>query len=466
MTAPLIWIVLPLVFGAFLLLLPRERWVASLGTLFSASLSALAFWLPPDTTQRIGPLSLSIESTLNFFGRQISLPASQQVVLVLVYGIGAFWFFGTIAAGHARRIVPFGLMVTALLVASLAVRPFLYAALLIELAVMLSIPLLIEPGQRPGRGLIRFLIYQTLAMPFILFAGFLLSGVDVGPADVGLILEAAVLLGLGFAFLLAVFPLYTWVPLLVEETPPYAVGFILTLFPTFSLIFGLNFMDSYPWLRDSPQFADVLRIVGLLMMVTSGVWAAFQRHLGRIFAYSVVAETGISILAISLPDRQLGLQAFFYLLAPRAIALGVWAMSISIFEKHSPGLKLDNVRGLARTLPVAAAGLVLANLALIGLPLMASFPIRQALLEKLAEISLPSALWFGLASLGLWLGALRSLVTLVDAPDDISWRSGETWDQRILIGLGLLALFIFGLFPQWAQPLLANFPAMFEHLGK
>jgi len=466
MTAPLIWIVFPLLAGGLLLALPRERWVAFAGTLVSVSLAALAFWLPPDMTQRIGPLSLRIESTLNVFGRQVSLTASEQIVLVLVYGIGAFWFFGTLASGSARRIVPFGLIVTALLVASLAVRPFLYAALLIELAVMLSIPLLIQPGQRPGRGLIRFLIYQTLAMPFILFAGFLLSGVDVGPADVGLIIEAAVLLGLGFAFLLSVFPLYTWIPLLAEEASPYAVGFILSLFPTFSLIFGLNFVDNYSWLRDSPPFTEILRLVGLLMMVTGGIWAAFQRHLGRIFAYTIVAETGISLLAASLPDRQLGLQAFFYLLAPRALALGVWAMSMSVFEKRYSTLQLDSLRGSARSFPVAAVGLVFGNLALIGLPLMASFPIRQALWERLAVLSFPAAVWFGVASLGLWLGALRALVTLVDARVDVPWISNEAWEQRVLIGLGIVGLFALGLFPHWAQPLLANFPAMFEYLGK
>lgn len=466
MIAPLIWIVFPLLLAALLMLLPRERWIIYVGTVASIFLAALAFWLPPDTAQRFGPISLRIDSTLNLFGRQISLNATDQTVLVLIYGIGAFWFFGTLAVGNARRIVPLGMAVIALLVASLAAQPFLYAALLIEMAVLLSVPLLIQPGQRPGRGLIRFLIYQTLAMPFILFAGFLLSGVDVGPGDFGLIAQAAILLGLGFAFLLAVFPLYTWIPLLAEEAPPYAVGFILTVFPTFSLIFGLNFIDRYSWLRDTAQFADSLRIVGLLMIVTSGIWAAFQRHLGRIFAYTAIAETGISLLAISLPEKQIGLQIIFYLLAPRALSLATWAMSISIFKKQVPDLNFDGLRGLARAFPVATCGLVLASLALTGMPLMASFPIRQVLWEKLAMFSSPSALWFGIATLGLWIGALRSLAVLIAAPEDMPWKSQETWDQRVLIGLGLLGLFVFGLFPQWVQPLLVNLPAMFEHLGK
>ena len=141
-------------------------------------------------------------------------------------------------------------------------------------------------------------------------------------------------------------------------------------------------------------------------------------------------------------------------------------MSISIFKKQVPDLRFENLRGLARAFPVATVGLVLASLAVTGAPLMASFPVRQALWEKLAVISFPFAIWFGIANLGLWIGTLRSLATLVAAPAEVPWESREDWDQRILISLGLLALVIFGLFPQWAQPLLENLPNMFEHLGK
>ncbi len=466
MSAPLIWIAAPIIFAILLLFLPRERWITALGTVFSAFLAWLAFWLPPDSTQRVASLSFHIDSTFSLLGRQISLTASDQVLLILVFGIAAFWSLGTLAIGGARRIIPVGLVVIALLVASLAVEPFLYAGLLIEMAVLLSVPMLAEPGQKPGRGLIRFLIYQTLAMPFILFAGFLLSGVDAGPADLALIGQAALMLGLGFAFLFSVFPLYTWVPLLAEESMPYAVGFIMLVFPTFSLVFGLSFIDRYSWLRDSTDLLPVLRWVGLLMMVSAGLWAAFQHHVGRIFAYAAVAETGLSLLALSLPNQQVGLQILFFLLVPRALAYGVWMVAVSILKTQAPDLKFSSLRGMARQFPVTAAGLVLCNLALAGAPLFASFPVRQALWEKLAAESLPVALWFGLASLGLWVSSMRTLAVLTMAPAHTPWASKETWEQRLLIGIGLIGLVVFGLFPQWAQAFLANLPSMFEHLGK
>ena len=466
MSAPIVWIAVPLVLAVILLWLPDERWITFLGTVISLSLAGLAYWLPPDSAQRLFGLSLRIDSNFAFSGRNISLTAADQVILIIVYGIGAFWFFGTLATGSAKRIIPPGLAIIALLVASLAVQPFLYAALLIEIAVLLSSPMLAEAGQKTGRGLLRFLIYQSFAMPFILFAGFLLSGIEAGPADIALISQAAILLGLGFAFLLSTFPLFTWVPMLASETLPYAVGFIMIIFPTFSLVFGLNFIDRYSWLRDSADLANILRLIGILTLVSAGIWAAFQRQLGRIFAYTAVAETSLSLLAMSLPDRQAGLQIAFYLLVPRALAYGVWTVSITILKRQAPDLKFTSLQGLARKFPLASAGLVLSNLALSGIPLLASFPVRQALWEKLAAQSPSTALWFGLATLGLWAASLRTLAILTMAPEHTLWEVNENWSQRLLIGTGLVGLLFLGLYPQWAQPFLANLPLMFTHLGK
>ncbi|MCS6994210.1 MAG: proton-conducting transporter membrane subunit [Anaerolineales bacterium] len=470
MNAPLLWIGLPLVLSALFFLLPRERWITWLSTLTALTLAALAYWLPPGTAQRIGTLSLRIEPSFSLLGRQLTLDAGDQTLLLLVYGMAAFWFFGTLAAGGARQVAGLGLAVIALLMASLAVRPFLYAALFIEVAVLVAIPLLAPPTPKqragPMRGLLRFLISQTFAMPFILLAGFLLSGVEAGPADVAQVVQAGILLLIGFAFLLAVFPLNTWIPLLAEEASPYALGFLLTMLNTFGLILALNFIDRFSWLRNSSQLPTVLQLVGIVTCVTAGVWAAFQRHLGRIAAYALIAETGVSLLAISLPDRQTGLQILFYLFLPRALALGVWTMSINILQATTGDLRFSAVQGLVRQYPAATAGVVFANLTLAGTPLLASFPVRQALWEHLAAQSLPLAFWFGIASLGLWLMAFRSLAVLTLDSSQTEWNSRESWPERILIGLGLLALFVLGLFPQLAQPLLHGFPAMFDFLGK
>src|SRR5688572_21997142 len=300
MNAPTIWIVAPIAFAVLLLFITNQRALSILGGGFAIALAAIAQFVPIEQALRIGTASLKIDSSLIVLGRVLLIPAAEGPLLALIYGAAALWFFGAEASKTATRIVPFGLMITALMVASIAVEPFLYAALFIEMAILIAVPLLTSIYSPPGRGVVRFLIYQTLAMPFILLAGWLLAGVEASPGDLALAAQSTAMLGMGFAFLLAIFPLYSWIPLLIEEKSPYIVGFLLWILPTMTIIFGAGFLDRYSWLRSSPQLILALRYVGLLMVVTGGAFAAFQRHLGRIMAYGSIAETGFSLLALSL----------------------------------------------------------------------------------------------------------------------------------------------------------------------
>ena len=120
------------------------------------------------------------------------------------------------------------------------------------------------------------------------------------------------------------------------------------------------------------------------MVVSGGILAAFQQHLGRIFGFAVIMETGFSILAINL-GRTVGLNIFFMLLVPRILCLVVWALSLNILKEQKPTLFLSDIKGLARSSPFATSGLVLANLALAGMPLLAGFPPHQAIWEGLAS---------------------------------------------------------------------------------
>jgi len=466
MSAPALWILVPFIAAVVALFIPNERANAILGGATALLLSAVAMFIPIDSALLIGPISLKISPTIQILGRNLTLGAADGALLAIVYGMAALWFFGSQAAGAARRLVPLGLGITGLLVASIAVQPFLFAAIFIEIAVLLSIPLLSPPGQVPGRGVVRFLIYQTLALPFILFAGWMLAGVESSPGDLALTLQAAVMLGMGFAFLLAVFPLYSWMPLLAEETSPYVLGFLLWSLPTITIIFGLGFLDRYTWLRTSPPLANALQLAGLLMVVTGGVWAAFQRHLGRTMAYAAVVETGYALLALSIQPSINATQVIFLHLIPRGLGLAVWALSLTVIAQKSQSLRFKDVQGLARAYPLASLGLVLANLSTAGLPLLAGFPPRLALWEGLAGQSVTAAFWLLIGVLGLLFGALRTLAVLVMAPEKTAWAWNETWAQRIMLGIGAIGLFILGVFPQVARPLLVNLPLMFTHLGQ
>ena len=465
MNAPVIWIVAPAAFAILLLFVNNQRALSILGGLAAVTLARLAQFVPIETPMQIGTFSLRIDSTLSILGRSLIIQPTEGPLLALIYGAASLWFFGAEASKAAPRVVPLGMMIIALMVASIAVQPFLFAATFIEMAVLLSIPLVTSIHSPPGRGVIRFLIYQTLAMPFILLAGWLLVGVETSPGDLSLAAQAASMLGLGFAFLLAIFPLYNWVPLLVEETSPFIAGFLFWLVPTITIIFGAGFIDRYSWLRSSPQLILALRLTGLLMIVTGGLFAAFQRHLGRIMAYGSIAETGFSILALSLESR-LGIPILFLLIPARALGTAVWSLSLTIIKEHSPTLRFGASRGIMRIAPFAGVGIILATLSAGAFPLLAGFPTRLAIWEGLARDSVSAALWLGVGIIGLITSAIRSLAVISMAEEYSGWEPRENFIQMFMLGLGVIGLFILGLFPQTMQFFLSNLPAMFEHLGQ
>jgi multicomponent Na+:H+ antiporter subunit D len=241
------------------------------------------------------------------------------------------------------------------------------------------------------------------------------------------------------------------------------------MLPFMIMLFGLGFLDRYAWLRNAPQLNNLLQIAGVLMVLTGGVWAAFQRHLGRLLGFIVMVEIGKALLASTIPGG--GLALFFALLLPRAVALAVYSLALSILQ-NSPGVSIQrnlyfrDMQGLGRKLPLATASLSIAYFSLAGIPLLAGFPVLLSLLRLLSSASMPVALLTLLGTVGLFTGGLRSLAVLVMGTDTDQqrWQVQERGTVILFLGLGVLALLAIGLFPQIFLPPLAELARAFTHL--
>ncbi|TLN14246.1 hypothetical protein FDZ74_09285, partial [bacterium] len=211
MSTVILWVFVPLAFSVILTLFNRNtsftRWAAASLTLVLAIGAALVNF---DGLIQFGGRAYELSTSLSILGRRLVLGSSDRAFLMLIYSLGAFWFLGAPAAKTDRLFTPLGLAIIAVLVASLAVEPFLYAALLVEIAVLISIPMLVPPGKPVGQGVMRYLIFLTLGMPCILLGGWALDATQVSAANQTLLFEALLLLALGLAFWLAIFPFYTW----------------------------------------------------------------------------------------------------------------------------------------------------------------------------------------------------------------------------------------------------------------
>lgn len=463
MSSPVIWFILPLLISVVLFLdqkrTRRVAWIAAVTCFF---LGLVAFIQPIDSVLQVGPLAISIKSSLTFLGRGFFLDNSDRFFLTILYFTAGFWFIGSLTVHVPDVFVPVGLALCALLTGALAVEPFLYSAVIVELAAMLAIPLFVKKGQSIGRGLLRYMIFQALAMPLILFAGWILSGSSASVSDERQLIQASVILGIGFAFWLAVFPFHTWIPMLMQENHPYVAGFILSIQPIVILILMVDFLNGFVWLRDTANLYTVLQTVGTLMVVTGGIWAAFQHNLRRLVGYFVIIESGFALVTIGIRSGA-AFNLLYSSFVPRLAAFAVLILAVSLANNQITSLDYSDLKGYARRFPVTAVAMVVSAFSLMGMPALAGFPARLGLLEITAASSPTVLIWLMLGILGFFFSIIRLLSTILGNVDQ-KWSVGEKPVEILLLVVGIIVLLLMGIFPELIAGLTANLLANISFL--
>lgn len=455
MTAPMIWIVFPGLLGAGLYFVRRQRRItAVIAGLITGMLALLAAKIPIGEIILVGPWSFKITDTLTLLGRLFVINNNDRPLIVLIYLSSCLWIAGSYLTRPGSLFIPAGLGIVALMIAALAVQPFLYAALLFEMAALVCVPLLAPPGLKQNRGVLRFITFQTMGIPFILFSGWVLSQIDANPANQDLLLQAGILTALGFSFLMAIFPFHSWIPMLSEEAHPYSAAFVFFLLPGMASLFGLSFFNQYAWLRNAPVVFSLLRSAGLLMVITGGVFAAFQRHLGKMMGYAVILDLGTSFLALSVSQpvgsdslNPVVINIFYILIISRGLALGLWALALSYLGKRVPDFSFHSAQGIGRKMPLISASLILAQLSMAGFPLLAGFSQRMAIWQLLAEVSPSASLWALFGCAALTAGAVRLLAVLFTGEAEGVREAEKSLNQPVALTVMILVIFAYGLLP-------------------
>jgi formate hydrogenlyase subunit 3/multisubunit Na+/H+ antiporter MnhD subunit len=464
-----IWIIFPSLVAVILLFLQnRERLVAILATITAAVLALLAVWLPLQEQIILWRWVIPFSDTFLVFGRRIVLSAADRPSLIVIYLVVALWFGASPLARPNKLFVPLGLGITALLTAAIAIEPFLFAAVLIEIAVLASIPFLSPPGNKAGRGVLRYLTFQTIGMPFILISGFMFTGFEVGPGNPEFVAIATALLVIGFALMLAVFPFHTWIPMLTEESHPYSTAFILLILPVVISIFGLGFLDRFVWLKDSPSTGLLLQVVGVVMILTAGIWAAVEKNLSRIMGFAVILDVGFSLIAVGLAvgsENEFFRVLFIAGLLPRGLSLGVMALALSSLIGRVDNLHIADIRGIGKDYPFISISIILALFCLAGMPLFAGFPLKLGVVEGLTGLMPQISVWVIIGSLGLIVAGIRILTAIVAGERESENEAPEPRILKIFLAIGWLLLVLLGILPNFFIQMILNLPAAFTQIG-
>lgn len=454
--APVLFIALPWVAAAGVYGCRQRGWrrletAVAVGAALAGAL--LAAWLPLGA----GPF---LSDSYAVLGRQFIIEAADRSALVQTFLLAGLIFFGAAWQPQGRFFLAAGTAALGLLAAALFVRPFLFAAIFLQLAAALAVFMLVDDEHPVTRGALRFLTYTTLGLPFILFTGWLAETSAANPDDPQWVALATYALAAGLAILLGVAPFHSWLPAVAEHAPPLATAFVAAVMRMPVIFLTLKLLATESWLGSRSPLYDMFTLAGTVTVGLGALFVFGQQNLGRSVGYALVIEFGAVLLAMGLRTAA-GVEAALGTLLLRGLSLWLWASGLNTLRRaarrresgRADGDSFDALRGLGWRYPFAVAATAIGMLSLVGLPLMAGFPPRLALLSLLMEQTpaLAGLLMAAMTSVGVVIMRGLAAVTTPLSPDDVI-RPQEGRLARAAYLAGIALALVAGAFPQWFLP--------------
>ena len=260
---------------------------------------------------------------------------------------------------------------------------------LIEVASLTSYSLIAIGKGRATVASFRYLIIGTMGACFYLIGlGYLyiMTG-SLNMEDLRILLPplysttavqaAFVFIFIGFGIKIALFPMHAWQPdaytyapsavsiiisTAMAKTSTYAL--IRIIFSVFTLEFITNFL---------PLF-DILCWIAATAIIVGSIVAMVQNNLKKMLAYSSIANVGYIVLAIGLsPFTPFGLTPALMHILNHAVIKGCMFMAACAFIYKLDLWDIREFEGLGRRMPYTCFALILAALAMIGMPPSAGF---------------------------------------------------------------------------------------------
>ena len=217
------------------------------------------------------------------------------------------------------------------------------------------------------------LIYGVTGQTNLYLIGNLFSGEQIAVVQ-PLLLLAAVLITVGFAFKTSIVPYHFWTPDVYEGAPTPFTGFLSTAskaagFAVFLRVFLAGVLGPA---QASSEWWAMLVAMSIITMTLGNFVAIFQTNIKRLLAYSSIAQAGYTLIGLVTLTQDGSGASMFYLLMyvfTNIAAFGVIVLVSNV--THSDDLK--DLSGLNRRSPFLALVMLLAVLSLSGIPPTAGF---------------------------------------------------------------------------------------------
>ncbi|MEJ8544157.1 NADH-quinone oxidoreductase subunit M [Brevibacillus borstelensis] len=176
---------------------------------------------------------------------------------------------------------------------------------------------------------------------------------------------------IAFAVKLPVFPFHTWMLKVHVQAPPAIVmihsGILLKMGAYGLVRMGIGFFPEQAY-----QFAKWMAVLGLINIVYGAVLAFVQKDLKMVMAYSSISHMGIVLLGFAAMNT-IGFQgAMFQVISHGFISALLFFLIGMIWERTKTSM-IDELGGLAKSMPFASGIMLAGAMASLGLPGMSGF---------------------------------------------------------------------------------------------
>jgi NADH-quinone oxidoreductase subunit M len=253
-----------------------------------------------------------------------------------------------------------------------------------------------------------------------------------------------------FAVKVPLFPLHTWLPDAHTEAP--TAGSVLLAGVLLKVgAYGLIRFNLALFPEASRYFADLVSILALIGIVYGAVVALIQTDVKRLVAYSSVSHLGFVVLGVFAFTNQ-GMAGGVLQMLNHGLTTGALFLLVGMLYERTHTRRLDEMGGLATTMPWLLGAFLFTALSSVGLPGLNNF-----VGEFLVVLGAFGAnRWYGgVAAIAIVLAAIYLLwsyqrVAHGEAREEHR-RLPDVSAREVAILAPLLALFVlFGVYPKVA----------------
>ncbi|MFC5701584.1 NuoM family protein [Cohnella faecalis] len=183
--------------------------------------------------------------------------------------------------------------------------------------------------------------------------------------------SALLLLLFAFGVKIPIFPFHTWMLRVHTEAPPPVVmihsGVLLKMG-----VYGLIRFGAFLLPAQMESMTTALAVLGVVNILYGAILACVQKEFKLVLAYSSISHMGIVLLGIASLN-EIGLQGALYQSISHGLISALLFLLVGCLYERTGTTELDQLGGLARSVPFLSGILLVGGLASLGLPGLSGF---------------------------------------------------------------------------------------------